>query len=514
VTEVTTPEERVPLEAIATGVPGLDFVIGGGLPRYSFNIIAGAPGTGKTTLAHQIMFANASPQFPALYFTILGEPPLKMLRYQQQFAFFDPEKVADGSIRFLNLGEGLLEHDLQKTLKTLVAEVERVNPGIVVVDSFRTVLRRATAGDDSEMATQSFLQRLAVHLTTWQATTFLIGEYADTEVRDNPVFTVADGILWAVQSVEGNSMVRKLQVMKMRGQAPLPGVHTFRMSGSGVEVFPRVPPELPPPTRRARAKRVPTGVAGLDAMMNGGPLEGDSILLSGASGSGKSVLAGEFIWQGLKRGEPGVIAVFEENPEQYLARAADFGFKLDDAVRGGTLEVISLRTLDLSVEETLREIERAVARLDARRLVIDSLSGFEMSLAANFRSDLGEALYRTISFVTRSQPRVTTLMTVENTEAFSDLRFSPHAISFLADDLIIQRFVEIDGQLRRVLAVPKMRGSKHSLSFHLYEVTNKGLVVGETLQDYRGIITGVPVRTTRNPRRGAAKSTRPRPRTR
>ena len=270
-TEVNTPQERVPLEAIATGVPGLDVVMGGGLPRFSFNIIAGAPGTGKTTLAHQIMFANASPKSPALYFTILGEPPLKMLRYQQQFSFFDAEKVADGSVRFLNLGKELLEQDLEQVLKTLIGEVERVDPGIVIVDSFRTVLRVVNARNDSEMAMQTFLQRLAVHLTTWQATTFLVGEYVDTELRDNPVFTVADGILWVTQSIQGNSMVRKLQVVKMRGHAPLPGVHTMRMSGSGIEVFPRVPPELPVQSSKSRAKRVQTGVTGLDVLMERRP---------------------------------------------------------------------------------------------------------------------------------------------------------------------------------------------------------------------------------------------------
>jgi circadian clock protein KaiC len=239
--------------------------------------------------------------------------------------------------------------------------------------------------------------------------------------------------------------------------------------------------------------------------MNGGPLEGDSVLLSGASGSGKSVLATQFIWHGLTHGERAVIAVFEENVDEYVARAGNFGFRLAEGVKKGTLEILAARRLDLSVDETLREIEHAVRRLDAQRLLIDSLSGFEMSLAANFRADLAESLYRTISFVTRTNPRVTALLTVENTEPFTDLRFSPHAISFLTDDLIIQRFVEIDGELRRVIAVAKMRGSKHSSGFHLYEITDTGLQIGKLLKEYRGIITGIPIRAEPTPRRRPRK---------
>src|SRR6185369_4045421 len=356
-----------------------------------------------------------------------------------------------------------------------------------------------------EMALQTFLQRLALRLTTWQATTFLVGEYVDTEVRDNPVFTVADGILWAAQCIEGNAMVRKLQVMKIRGHAQVPGLHTFRMTASGVEVFPRMPPPRPAAAARRRPERMPTGIADLDTMMDGGPLEGDSILVTGPSGSGKSVLSAHFIWHGLQRGEPGVIAVFEEESQQFLARTGEFGFELSEAIDNGTLEVLYLRTLDLSVDETLREIERAVGRLNARRLVIDSLSGFQMAMAPHFRADLRESLYQMVTFLARSTPRVTMLMTVENTEAFADLRFSPHAISFLTDDLIIQRFVEIDGQLRRVIAVAKMRGSRHSANFQRYEITQNGLVIGETLQEYRGIITGVPIRTS-PPRRRSSKS--------
>src|SRR5580693_4718266 len=161
---------KVSIGVLTTGVPGLDMVLGGGLPEFSFNIIAGAPGCGKTTLAHQIMFANATPERPALYFTVLGEPAIKMLRYQQQFTFFD-HAMMDGSIRFINLSQVVLDNDLGAVLDAIVKEVEASNPGIVVVDSFRTVVRKAL-NSVSDMELQGFVQRLALHLTSWHATTF------------------------------------------------------------------------------------------------------------------------------------------------------------------------------------------------------------------------------------------------------------------------------------------------------------------------------------------------------
>src|SRR5688500_14366076 len=133
------PPQRVVIRQLPTGVPGLDEILGGGLPEYSFNILAGAPGSGKTTLAHQIMFATAAPENPALYFTVLGEPAVKMLRYQQQFSFFDSARLGD-SIRFVNLSRLVLEKDLGAVLDEIVKEVEAANARIVVVDSFRTVV--------------------------------------------------------------------------------------------------------------------------------------------------------------------------------------------------------------------------------------------------------------------------------------------------------------------------------------------------------------------------------------
>ncbi len=482
---------KVEINRLTTGVPGLDEVLGGGLPEFSFNVVAGAPGTGKTTLAHQIMFANATPERPALYFTILGEPTLKLLRYQQQFQFFDAAKVS-GAIRFINLSELLLENDLDAVLAAIVSEVESSNPSLVLVDSFRTMVRKAQADSITELQLQGFVQRLALMLTSWQATTFLIGEYSEGEIANNPVFTVADGLFYLSQIVERNSIVRKMQLVKIRGQESVPGLHTFRITGDGLQVFPRTFGLDGKRGKSSKRPRLSTGVSALDALMGGGIPEGASILIAGPSGTGKSVLATQFIAEGVRQGEPGIVAMFEERPDEYAQRAKSFGFDLETPQKEGLLEVLYLRPLDLSVDETLFEVLEAVKRMGAKRVVIDSLAGFEMALAPAFRQDFRESLYRMIGALTRVG--VTVLSTVEVQETFTDLVFSPHAISFLTDAIIRLRYVEIDGQLRRILVIVKMRGGNHSKDICEYEITSEGIMLGARLEGYEGLVTGVPTR--------------------
>jgi circadian clock protein KaiC len=385
--------DRVTITQLSTCVPGLDEVLGGGLPEYSFNLIAGAPGTGKTTLSQQLMFALGTPERPALHFTVVGEPSLKLLRYQQQFSFFDSAKVGTG-VHYVNLSHTTLEQGLGKVLDAIVAEVTRVSPAIVVVDSFLTVVRAAATAQDGGLELQGFLERLALHLTTWQTTTFLVGEYEETEAPRNPVFSVADGILWLYQSIDRNSGVRKLQVAKMRGQAPLPGLHTMRITGDGLEVFPRILRRNNEPYRMRPAKRLSTGVDDVDEMLGGGVPAGDSILVTGPAGSGKSALATQFIAAGLTNGEPAVIAVFEEHPKDFLMHAKSRGPNLESMIKKGLVEVIYLRPLDLSVDEALLEIQAAVGRTKAQRLVIDSLAGFELALAPTSREDFRESFHR------------------------------------------------------------------------------------------------------------------------
>lgn len=479
--------DRGPIRALATGVPGLDTVLGGGLPEFSFNLIAGGPGAGKTTLAQQIAFANATTARPALYFTVLGEPTLKMLRYQRAFEFFDSAKVAT-AIEYLNLSEEALEQDLRRVLDRMIAEVERARPSIVVVDSFRTLSGRSPEPPAHGMTLDHFVQRLALHLTTWETTSFLIGEYADQEQR-SPVFTVADGVFWLSQAADRNSVVRKMQVVKSRGHASMPGLHTFRITSRGIEVFPRIPEQQAkrrPPTRR----RLPTGVPGFDEILGGGIPAGDAVMLAGPAGAGKTTFATQFVAEGLRHGERAVIVVFEEYPDEYLARAKARHQDFEEGIAAGRLKLIYLRPLDLSVDETLAEILDSVHGMDATQVVIDSLSGFEVALAPAFREDFRESLYRLVGALTATG--VTVLMTAETVNTYPNVEASAERVSFITDDIIVQRFVEIDGQLQKVLTVVKMRGGPHSHEFRTYELTGHGAVVGGPLRNYRGIITGIP----------------------
>ena len=381
--------DKAIIKRLPTGVPGLDEVLGGGLPELSFNVIAGPPGCGKTTLAHQMMFALATPERPALYFTVLGEPPLKMLRYQQQFDFFDAAKV-NTCVRFINLSDETVTGDLDKVLARIVAEVESHGPGLVFVDSFRSVALSQESGK-SFIGLQEFVQQLGMMMTSWQATTFLIGEYF-TDTDPNPVFTVADGLIWLRQSAERNSVVRKMEIMKMRGQATVAGLHTFRIGSAGLQVF--APPKMEEVEAGALAnptgRRLRMGVPGLDDMMGGGLPRGYSLLVAGPTGAGKSIMASAFLAEGARNGESGVIAAFEQRPNRSR------GAFMAELIASGRIGVVDARAPGLSVDEVSTLLIAEVRRLNATRVVIDSLSGFEVALAPTFRADFRESLSRMV----------------------------------------------------------------------------------------------------------------------
>ena len=265
----------------------------------------------------------------------------------------------------------------------------------------------------------------------------------------------------------------------------------MKISEAGLRVYPRLPnPDRPaaprPPGDRERRK---TGIHGFDEMLGGGIPAGYSVMIVGPSGSGKTILSTQFIREGIAQGEPGVIAVFEKRPEEYLTTAPDAD-QLIQLVDRGLLRMLYLRPLDLSVDETMEEIGAAVQAIGAKRVAIDSLSGLELALAPSFRDDFRESLYRMVGALVSLG--VTVVMTAELVDSYTELRLSPHGISFLTDAIVLQRYVEIRGELRRLLTVAKMRGFDHKKELRLYDIGPNGIVMGKALSQYSGALLGSP----------------------
>jgi circadian clock protein KaiC len=234
--------------------------------------------------------------------------------------------------------------------------------------------------------------------------------------------------------------------------------------------------------------RMRTGVAVLDDMLGGGLPRGYSLLVAGPSGSGKSILAATFLAEGVRCGESGVIAAFEPQPHRSRNRV------VADLIASGRVALVDSRAPDLSIDEVVLLLLGEIRRLGASRVVIDSLSGFELALAPTFRDDFRESLARMVAAL--ASTGVTVLMTSELEDRYSDLRFSPYGTAFLTDAIVVQRYIELESRLRRVMAVVKVRASAHSDELREYTISDSGIVVGNTLPEQEGLLGGRPTRKT------------------
>ncbi len=483
-----TRRERPEPELLSTGIPGVDEVDGGGLPEYSFSLIAGVPGTGKTAFAHQLRLANATAAHPAIDFTIVGAAAVAMLRCQQQMASFDPAEVGT-AIRFVDLSAEVLGGGRDLVLAKMTARVLATNPAFVTVDSFRTLVR-ARIAPGPQVEPQQFLQTLALHLTTWQVTALLVGECGASELETTLVLTMGDSFLLLSQSRERNSVVRRLEVKKMRGVASIPEGHTFGMSENGIQVVPRTTfPGHRPKQPLARADGVRDSGAGRDARRRAPRRRRDD--RRRPVGTGKTMLSTQLVAEGVRNGDGGGGTVFEEQVDDYLHRAGQIGVELQ-SMATNQRRVMHLRPLDRSADELVFEIRRAVEEIGTERLGIDSLDGLEVALAPTFREDFRESLYRMVGRLTG----VSAVFTIELAEAFDEILFSPHAVSLLAQDVLFLRSIEIEGELRKMLTIVELRRSAHRRQLREYERRATGVQMRQVRRDCAGVLTGIPIPRT------------------
>ncbi len=272
----------------------------------------------------------------------------------------------------------------------------------------------------------------------------------------------------------------------MRGQPTLPGLHTFRLSRAGVRVFAPLQFDhaIEAGAKQPPVERVSLGVPGLDQMLGGGLPKGYSLLVAGPSGSGKSILAASFLAEGARRGESGVIAAFEQRPNRSR------GLVMANLIESGSIGVVDTRAAALSVDEIAMLLITEIERRKATRLVIDSLSGFELAITPTFRDEYRESMARMVSALATTG--VTVLMTSELEDRYGDLRFSPYGTAFMTDVIIVQRYVELDSRLQRALAVVKVGASAHSDQLRMFSIDDDGIRIGEMLIDQEGMLSGRP----------------------
>lgn len=458
------------LERIASGVRNFDTIVEGGIPVYSVNIITGAPGSGKTIFAQQMLFNVAMEDNPAIFFTTLSEPSVKMIRYQRNFSFFIPHKI-NTSVFFFDLGDTIRNEGLARTTEVIVDYVKRYGAKYVVIDSFKAIYELA----DSTMEVRKFGYDLAVELSTWECTTFLVGEYTMHEVETQPIFAIADGVIHLNYSSHGLQRLRFIEVLKMRGTNTFDGKHSFSIDREGVTIYPRI---TGPSIDRFEAydvsmRRISSGVAELDDMLASGYLEGSATLIVGGAGTGKTLLGLHFICEGALRGEPGVIVTFQESPSQLESIAATFGWDLHQMQQDQLLRIIYTSPVELNPDQHAAYVRQATTAIGAKRVLIDSLMDLEASITD--KSRYRDYVSAVVNFF-RSRG-VTSIMTDEVPELFALAKLSSYGVSYLSDNVILLRYVEHGAEIDRTIGVLKMRSSPHSKEHRKYWISNRGIMI-------------------------------------
>ena len=360
--------DREPLERVSTGIVALDEILDGGVPRFATVFVAGHPGTGKTVLSQHALFANGQRSSPALYLTTLAEAPLKMMRHSRNFEFFDPTRVGR-EIIYNDVGAALAAKGVSGLMEEMDRLVRLHRPEFLVLDSFRVVKEYF----DAAVTYRQFLYDFVLRLAAWEVTAFLVGEYSESEIRDEPEFAIADGILYLYGTDETARQRRFLRILKMRGTNFFAGEHFFEIKESGIELYPRLDPRIGG-EYSVPSGRLPSAVPGLTDMMGGGIQEATSAVIVGTSGAGKSLVALSFLIATAQLGKPALYVTFEERGEQLVRNAEQLGWPIRDYLEQGLLQVIHVPPSELDIDKHAIVIKQAAAALKAQTVIIDTIS--------------------------------------------------------------------------------------------------------------------------------------------
>jgi circadian clock protein KaiC len=460
-----TPDASI--SRLETGNRELDDVLGGGIPENSLTIVMGEPGSGKTTLAEQFLFANADDGRPNLYLTTLSEPLDKVLRYLQQFQFYDAEKMSTAVI-YESIGHDLANNGVGALITRLTEFIKASSPKIIVIDSFKAVHDMSK----STRETRLMLHEMAGLLAAYSTTVLMVGEYRHEDIARLPEFAVADGIIELARNALGARDERYLRVFKLRGSSYRQGAHAFEISASGIQVYPRLVSPVEAAYYRRETTRTSSGVAGLDTMLAGGFWTGSATLLAGPTGSGKTTMGIQFILEGLRQGERCLLVNFQENPTQLAYQMAQIGGELDRDSRA-RLELLYYSAVELSIDSIVVSVFNLLKGSRIRRVVIDALG--DLGTAASDPARMHDYLYALVQHF--AVAGVTSMLTLETDPPIMTSDESHGHLSHMADNIVFLELRTMNGKVGRKVRVAKARGIAHDLQERDMTIDHHGLNV-------------------------------------
>jgi circadian clock protein KaiC len=460
-----------PIEKIKTGVRNLDEILHGGIPKRSAVVFAGTPGSGKTILSQQIGFANATPETPVIFFQTLCEPTAKSLSFVSQFSFYDAEKIGK-SVHFIDLGDIMRSRGIGQGIELLLENIKKIKPALVVIDSFKAFDDLAQSPEEL----RKFTYKVAIHLMAWECTGLLLGEFGKDDLEGSPLFSIIDGIIIASQRLESGEQQRYLQVVKMRGTSHSREEHTLMISDQGIDVFaPKVTIQRIPQAdiEDETVSRLKTGVQALDHLIEGGIPLGSSCLISGISGTGKSLLTLEFLYRGAKEfNEKGILFLFEETKERMLAVGRKMQWDLQEQINKGMIEIIYIPVTSIQVEMHLLMMHEKIMSMEAKRVVVDSTSVF-LHKVKDIHI-IREKIYQLATIVQNAHAVglfVTDIPSGTN-------KMSRYCVEeTVVDGVILLSSVELDSRRERYLEVYKMRNTIHAEGKYKMKISSDGMIV-------------------------------------
>lgn len=469
------------MKTVPTGIKGLDIVLNGGFDHPSTVLIAGTAGAGKTTFVMQSLFNAAKDKENSLFISAISEPIAMMESFVSHYSFFDNSLLETKKIRLFNIEERMFKAGSSEIIQFIEEKIQMYKPKRIVIDPI-TVLAESIENDFEK---RLFLFEFLTKMKSWNQLVLLTGEFNIENMKESPLSYLVDCIVHISEVAVGDKSERYLSVIKMRGRSYISGRHTYKLSGDGIEVFPRLQSEGEI-NRTVSTTRVSTGVEGLDKMLEGGLLKDDIILFSGSPGTGKTIFGLHFIKEAATKGEPGLVISFEEWPQKLIRNAKSFGWDFEQLEKKGLVKFLYFSPALFHADEHAMLIKDILKEHNITRIFLDGINNLETAIPDPVkRRDYIHALVNYFS-----SQGVTTLLTSDIPELFGAIRLTHEAFSGAVDIIILLRHVEVEGRMKKALSVLKSRGSNHDKEIREFEITEKGIDVKVAIKGYENVLVG------------------------